>query len=102
MPFLNSSFIIGVVLVTLEEVVIQPLLKKLPLDPSNLNINRPVSNLEFLGKVLKCAMASQLQRFLDEAGYLNPFQTGFSPDFGTEPVLVDDLRMTFFHGKSIP
>lgn len=39
-------------------------------------------------------MASQLCGFLDETDYLDPFQFGFRPDYGTETILVtfvDDL-----------
>lgn len=35
-------------------------------------------------------MASQLQGFLDEKYYLDPFQYGFRPGFGTETAMVSD------------
>ncbi|KAF7243518.1 putative RNA-directed DNA polymerase from transposon BS, partial [Varanus komodoensis] len=49
----------------------------------------------FLGKVLERVVAGQLQAFLDETDYLDPFQSGFRPGYGTESALValyDDLR----------
>ncbi|KAF7251566.1 Zinc finger FYVE domain-containing protein 26 [Varanus komodoensis] len=55
---------------------------------------RPVANIPFLGKVLEQVMAGQLQALLDETDYLDPFQSGFRPRYGTESALValyDDL-----------
>ncbi|KAF7254806.1 Quinone oxidoreductase [Varanus komodoensis] len=56
---------------------------------------RPVANILFLGKVLEQVGAGQLQALLDETDYLDLFQSGFSPGYGTESALValyDDLR----------
>ncbi|KAF7238001.1 RNA-directed DNA polymerase from mobile element jockey, partial [Varanus komodoensis] len=55
---------------------------------------RPVANIPFLGKVLERVVAGQLQALLDETDYLDPFQSGFRPWYGTESTLValyDDL-----------
>uniref|UniRef100_A0A8D2J284 Reverse transcriptase domain-containing protein n=1 Tax=Varanus komodoensis TaxID=61221 RepID=A0A8D2J284_VARKO len=55
---------------------------------------RPVANIPFLGKVLERVVAGQLQALLDETDYLDPFQSGFRPGYGTESALValyDDL-----------
>ncbi|KAF7246492.1 PDZ domain-containing RING finger protein 4, partial [Varanus komodoensis] len=55
---------------------------------------RPVTNIPFLGKVLERVVAGQLQALLDETDYLDPFQSGFRPGYGTESALValyDDL-----------
>ena len=51
---------------------------------------QPISNILFLGKVLERMVVSQLQRFLDEVDYLDPFQSGFRPDYGTE-IALDTL-----------
>ncbi|XP_061466651.1 uncharacterized protein LOC133377174 [Rhineura floridana] len=78
----------------LKEAVVRPLLKKSSLDPENFNNYRPVANVPFLGKVLERVVADQLQTLLDETDYLDPFQSGFRPGFGTETALValyDDL-----------
>lgn len=48
--------------------------------------------------------ALQLQRFLDDADYLNPFQSGLRLAYGMETalvVLVDDLRRDLDRG-SVP
>lgn len=48
----------------------------------------PVSNLSFLGKVLKDEVVTQLQGFQDKTGDLDTFQPGFFSGFGSETALV--------------
>ena len=73
----NVSLQQGRILSCLREAVIRPLLKKPSLDPSVLDNYWPVSNIPFLGKVLESVVFSQLQGFMEEADYLDPFQSGF-------------------------
>ncbi|KAF7247320.1 Cadherin-23 [Varanus komodoensis] len=64
------------------------------LDPEMATNYRPVANIPFLGKVLEQVVVGQLQALLDETDYLDPFQSGFRPGYGTESALValyDDL-----------
>ncbi|KAF7242950.1 putative RNA-directed DNA polymerase from transposon BS [Varanus komodoensis] len=77
-----------------QEAVVRPVLKKASLDPEVAAHYRPVANIPFLGKVLERVVAGQLQALLDETDYLDPFQSGFRPGYGTESALValyDDL-----------
>ncbi|KAF7246720.1 hypothetical protein EYD10_07352 [Varanus komodoensis] len=77
-----------------QEVVVQPVLKKASLDPEMATNYRPVANIPFLSKELEWVVAGQLQALLDETDYLDPFQFGFRPGYGTESALVtlyDDL-----------
>ncbi|KAF7244356.1 LINE-1 retrotransposable element ORF2 protein [Varanus komodoensis] len=90
----NASLREGRVPAPLKEVVVQPVLKKASLDPEVAANYRPVANVPFLGKVLERVVAGQLQALLDETDYLDPFQPGFRPSYGTESALValyDDL-----------
>ena len=91
---IDASLRGGVVPGHLKEAVVRPLLKRSCLDPENLSNYRPVANVPFLGKVLERVVAGQLQTFLEETDFLDPFQSGFRPGFGTETALValyDDL-----------
>ncbi|KAF7250970.1 Interleukin-1 receptor accessory protein-like 1, partial [Varanus komodoensis] len=90
----NASLREGWVPAPLKEAVIRPVLKKASLDPEMATNYRPVANILFLGKVLEGVMVGQLQALLDESDYLDPFQSGFRPGYGTESALValyDDL-----------
>lgn len=100
---INGSFRSGMVPAALKEAVIKPLLKKTSLNPHDLNNYRPIANIPFLGKILERVVALQLQAFLEETDYLDPFQFGFRPGFGTETalvVLVDDLRQEIDEGSA--
>ncbi|KAF7251650.1 RNA-directed DNA polymerase from mobile element jockey [Varanus komodoensis] len=77
-----------------KEVVVQLVLKKASLDSEMATNYRPVANILFLGKVLERVVVGQLQALLNETDYLDPFQSGFRPGYGTESALValyDDL-----------
>ncbi|KAF7254400.1 hypothetical protein EYD10_00419 [Varanus komodoensis] len=84
----NASLREGRVPAPLKEAVVQPVLKKASLDPEMAANYRPVANIPFLGKVLERVVAGQLQALLDETDYLDPFQSGFRPRYGTESALV--------------
>ena len=43
---------------------------------------------KMLGKVLERVVAGQFQALLDETDFLDPFQSGFRPGFGTETAVV--------------
>ncbi|KAF7253873.1 putative RNA-directed DNA polymerase from transposon BS [Varanus komodoensis] len=75
----NVSLRDGWVPSSLKEAVVRLVLKKASLDPEVAVNYRPVANISFLGKVLERVVAGQLQAFLDETDYLDPFQSGFRP-----------------------
>ncbi|KAF7252275.1 Succinate dehydrogenase assembly factor 3, mitochondrial [Varanus komodoensis] len=90
----NASLREGRVPAPLKEAVVRPVLKKASQDPEMATNYRPVANIPFLGKVLEQVVVGQLQALLDETDYLDPFQSGFRPGYGTESALValyDDL-----------
>lgn len=71
-----------------------PLLKGSSLDLINLDSFHPISNFRFLRKVVAKVVTQQLQRTLDEVDYLESFQSGFRPEYGTQIasiVLLDEL-----------
>ncbi|KAF7245399.1 RNA-directed DNA polymerase from mobile element jockey [Varanus komodoensis] len=85
---INASLKDGQVPAPLKKAVVRPVLKKASLDPEMAISYRPVANILFLGKVLEQVVAGQLQALLDETDYLDPFQSGFRPKYGTESALV--------------
>ncbi|KAF7254271.1 CMP-N-acetylneuraminate-beta-1,4-galactoside alpha-2,3-sialyltransferase [Varanus komodoensis] len=85
---INASLRDGRVPAPLKEEVVRPVLKKAFLDPEMAANYRLVANIPFLGKVLERVVAGQLQALLDETDYLDPFQSGFGPGYGTESALV--------------
>ncbi|KAF7236044.1 putative RNA-directed DNA polymerase from transposon BS [Varanus komodoensis] len=90
----NTSLREGRVPAPLKEAVVRLVLKKASLDPDMATNYRPVANIPFLGKLLERVVVGQLQALLDETDYLDPFQFGFRPGYGTESALVslyDDL-----------
>lgn len=70
---MNSSLQQGKVPECLKEATVRLLSKKLAFNPIIQDNYCPVSSVTSLGKVLEHMVASQLQRFLDETDYLNPF-----------------------------
>ena len=50
-----------------------------------------VTNVLFMGKLIKRLVADQLQAFLGDTDTLDPFQTGFRPCHVTETALVELL-----------
>lgn len=53
-----------------------------PLDPIVLDNYQLGCNIQFLGKVLKCEIATELQGFLDEEDFLGPLQSVFRSGYG--------------------
>ncbi len=73
----NSSLSSGVVPENFKHAVVQPLIKKPGLDPTELANVRPISKLPFLSKVLEKIVYSQLMTYLKDHNILEVFQSGF-------------------------
>ena len=68
---------------------VTPILKKSSLDKEILKNYRPVSNLNFISKILERAVAVQLQTHLDEAGLMTAFQSAYRKHHSTESALLN-------------
>ena len=80
-----------------------PLLKKSTLDREVLKNYRPVSNLNFVSKILERVVSSQLLSHLDESCLLTGFQSAYRRFHSTESALLniqDDLFLNMSEGRS--
>ena len=65
------------------------ILSKSSLDKEVFKNYRPVSNLNFISKILGRVVAVQLQTHLDEAGLMTAFQSAYRKHHSTESVLLN-------------
>ena len=63
--------------------------KKSSLDKEVFKNDRPVSNLNFISKILESVVAIQLQTHLDEAGLMTAFQLAYRKHHSTESALLN-------------
>ncbi len=84
----NSSLSSGVVPGNFKHAVVQPLIKKPGMDPTELANFRPISKLPFLSKVLEKIVYSQLMAYLKDHNILEVFQSGFKMLHSTESALL--------------
>jgi len=90
--------------VSQKHAIVTPLLKKMGLDPSDMNNFRPVSNLSFISKVVERVVTSQLHQYLAANDLLPRFQSAYRTYHSTETamqrvwsdilVAADDRQMT--------
>jgi hypothetical protein len=71
-----------------KEAVITPLLKKSTLDKEVLANYRPISNLQFLSKVVERAAAAQIIDHLEKNRLFDPFQSAYRSRHSTETLLM--------------
>ena len=85
---LNRSLSTGEVPATFKEAIVTPILKKPSLCPEVLANYRPVSNLNFVSKVLEKAVAIRIKDHLTTNGLLEPLQSAYRQFHSTETALV--------------
>jgi exonuclease III len=84
----NMSLKTGVFPDTFKSARITPVLKKSGADPQLFSNYRPISNLNFLGKVLERIVLQQLNKHLDTEPNFNIYQSGFKVCHSTETALT--------------
>ena len=71
-----------------KSALVKPLLKKMSLDPTDLQNYRPVPSLSFLPKVLERLVLSQLNEHLNHDNLLSPLQSAYRPSHNTKTALL--------------
>ena len=85
---INLSLESGIFPDLYKQANVKPLLKKISLDPNCLKNYRPVSNLNFLSKLVEKVVAHQLVSHLQQFNLLETFQSAYKPYHSTETALV--------------
>ena len=78
---------------SLHEVLIKPLLKKITMELIDKNY-RPVSNLQFTGKLIECAVTNQLNEHIACNKLMEPMQSAYRSGHSIETALLkvpDDM-----------
>ena len=72
----------------LKHAVVKPLLKEFGLDSDVLKNYRPISNLQFLSKLIERVVLSRLNEHMNNIGCSIPNQYGYKPAHNTESLLI--------------
>ena len=84
----NDSLESGTVRDVLKQAIVTPLLKKANLDSNMLKNYRPVSNLQFISKIIEKAVLTQLQDHLTGNGLLETYQSAYRKEHSTGTALL--------------
>ena len=88
MSIINDSLSTGVFPKQFKQAHVRPLLKKPSLNRQDLKNYRPVSNLNFVSKLIEKAVADQIKKHLDLFHLGNPFQSAYKSHHSTESALL--------------
>ena len=86
---INASLAQGTCPNFFKQAHVTPILKKSSLDKEVFKNYRPVSNLNFISKILERVVAVQLHTHLDEAGLMTAFQSAYRKHHSTESALLN-------------
>ena len=93
----NASLLTGSI-EGLKESIITPILKKHNLDADLLKNYRPISNIEFLSKIIEKVVLVRLNEHMDQNNLHTPEQFGYKKGHSTEHVvleIVDEVLVGF-------
>ena len=85
---INLSFSAGEVPENLKEAILIPLIKKICLDPENLNNFRPISNLKFISKLIVKEVAKRLNKYMEKNDLHELMQSSYKQKHSTETALT--------------
>ena len=98
----NLSLSEGIFPSSFEQALVQPLLKKPSLSTDDLNNFRPISNLNFISKILEKVVASRIQSHLSSNSLSSSFQSAYRIFHSTETTLLkihNDLILAMDRGE---
>lgn len=101
---INLSLVSGSFPDDFKTAIIRPILKKANIDINMLSNYRPVSNLQFLSKLLERLVALRLEEFLCENNLHDPLQSAYKTSHSTETAMLklnNDIMNGFDNGKCI-
>ena len=85
---INNSLESGVFPYQCKHAIIRPLLKKQGLDADDLKNYRPVSNLQFISKVLEKVVDQQIDEHLNTHSLNDPLQSAYRKNHSTETATI--------------
>ena len=85
---INNSLESGVFSYQCKHAIIRPLLKKQGLDADDLQNYRPVSNLQFISKVLEKVVDQQIDEHLNTHSLNDPLQSAYRKNHSTETATI--------------
>ena len=98
----NLSLSEGIFPSSFKQTLVQPLLKKPSLSTDDLNNFRPISNLNFISKILEKVVASRIQSHLSSHSLSSSFQSAYRIFHSTETTLLkihNDLILAMDRGE---
>jgi exonuclease III len=87
---------------TFKHAIVSPLIKKPTLNKEDFKNYRPVSNLNYISKLLERVVASQIKNHMDKHNLHNSFQSAYRKLHSTESALLkinNDINLSLSRGK---
>jgi len=100
----NESFSSGLFPTDMKKALVKPVLKKPSLDSDVLKNYRPISNLQFLSKLIERAAVSRITKHMNVNKLHEPLQSAYKAFSSTETALVkvqNDIRMMIDDKKAV-
>ena len=88
MSIINNSISTGIFPSQFKQAIVRPLLKKSDLDPELLKNYRPVSNLNFISKIVEKVIMQRLDEHLTQHSLHDPLQSAYRKDHSTETAIT--------------
>ena len=101
---INASLKTARVPKSFKKAVVTPLIKKATLDPDTLGNYRPVSNLNFISKILEKVVSKRLDEHRKKHNLYEPFQSAYRSGHSSETAVLrvqNDMLQAIDKGKGV-